>query len=346
VGGSGAGVNSAFYRRQKLQPALLLLAAAVASAVAAVLAPQAVAREGAIIAAMTFVLLIFGLKLRVQLQRRSEVQRRAHLTTLVGQDATPCFMTDRQGQIQYQNASAETRFQAQTGATLVSALTQHFASPSSVLYRLQNRAGHSGAGREDVVTRRGHTRLSVHKIAEDSFLWRLEEFQDRGSNTRGADALSLPMLTANKSGVVLYTNEAMRRLLGGRPKRLDRVFANPILHSGEEVQVSGIDGPVRAILAEVEGPGERREIYLLPVPSGVTVPSAMADFEFVPVPLAKFTPQGQLIIANAAARTILHLGPHPADEAGQMFHDLFEGLGRPVSDWLDDIVSERIPSRS
>ena len=342
MGGSGAGVSSAFDRRQKLQPVLVLLAAAAASAVVAVLASQATVREAATIAALTFVFLIFAIRLRQRTARRAEVQRRANLTTLVGQDATPCFMTDRLGQIQYQNASAETRFQAQRGATLVSALTQHFASPSSVLYRLQNRAGHAGAGREDVVTRRGHTRLSVHKIGDDNYLWRLEEFQDRGSNARGADTLSLPMLTANKAGVVLYTNEAMRRLLGGRPKRLDRVFANPILHSGEEVQIAGVDGPVRAILAEVEGPGERREIYLLPVPSGVQVPSAMADFEHVPVPLAKFTPEGRLIIANAAARHILHLG----DDAGTMFHDLFEGLGRPVSDWLDDIVSERSPSRS
>ena len=342
MSGSGAGVNGAFYRRHRLQPALWLLAAAGASAVAAVLAPTALPRSGATIAALTFVFLIFGLKLRVRFSSRAEEQRRSHMVMLIGQDATPCFMTDRLGQIQYQNTSAETRFQAQTGATLVSALAQHFASPSLVLYRLQNRAGHAGAGREDVVTRRGHTRLSVHRITEDRFLWRLEEFQDRGSNSRSADALSLPMLTANKAGVVLYTNEAMRRLLGGRPKRLDRIFANPVLHSGEEVEVSGIDGPVRAILAEVDGAGERREIYLLPVPLGAPVPSAMADFEHVPVPLAKFTPEGHLVIANAAARTILHLG----GEAGAMFHDLFEGLGRPVADWLDDIVSERSPSRS
>ncbi|OZA05720.1 MAG: hybrid sensor histidine kinase/response regulator, partial [Rhodobacterales bacterium 17-64-5] len=269
------------------------------------MAGSAMTRAGAAIAALTFVFLIFGLKLRSHFQERAETLRRAHLTTLVGQDATPCFMTDQQGQIQFQNASAETRFQAQNGATLVSALTQHFASPSSVLYRLQNRAAHAGAGREDVVTRRGHVRLSVHKIGEERFLWRLEEFQDRGGNARGADALSLPMLTANKTGVVLYTNEAMRRLVGGRPKRLDRIFANPVLHSGEEVEVSGIDGPVRAILAEVEGPGERREIYLLPVPSGAPAPMAMADFEHVPVPLAKFAPDGKLAVANAAARMLL-----------------------------------------
>ena len=342
MSGTGADVSSAFGKRQRQSSVLLLLAAAAAALVAVVLAPSAVVRAGASIAALTLLFMVLGLKLRSHLAKRGENARRVHLVTLVGQDATPCFMTDQFGQIHYQNASAETRFSAKSGATLSAALSQHFASPSSVLYRLQNRAGHAGAGREDVVTRRGHTRLSVHRIADDRFLWRLEEFQDRGAATRGADSLSLPMLTANKAGVVLFTNEAMRRLLGGRPKRLDRIFANPTLHSGEEVEVSGIDGPVRAILAEVDGPGERREIYLLPVPTGTPQANAMEDFENVPVPLAKFAPDGTLMVANAAARSVLHL----SDEPGAMFHDLFEGLGRPVSDWLDDIVSERFPSRS
>jgi two-component system cell cycle sensor histidine kinase/response regulator CckA len=347
VSGSKAGFSSVFGRRNRLSPSVLLLAAVVACAVAAAMAQTPVMRAGATTAALTLVLMILGLKLRHRLAHREADQRRAQLTTLMGQDATPCFMTDLHGQILFQNASAATRFQAQTGSTLVAAMGQHFASPSAVLYRLQNRAGHAGAGREDVVTRRGHIRLSVHRIAAQHLLWRLEEFQDKGSQARGADTLSLPMLTANKAGVILYTNEAMRRLLGGRPKRLDRVFANPALHSGEEVEVSGVDGPVRAILAEVEGPGERREIYLLPVPASTVVPQAMADFEHVPVPLAKFRPNGKLVVANAAARSLLHLGADPAGtETGPMFHDLFEGLGRPVSDWLDDIVSERSPSRS
>ena len=322
-------------------PSLLLLAAAVATSVVAVFASEPLMRAGAMIGALTFVFLIFGLSLRSAMERREESRRRALLIRLVGQDATPCVMTDPVGKILYQNASAETRFRIAAGQTLVAAMSDHFASPASVLYRLQNRAGQSGAGREDVVTRRGHIRLSVHRVDEDRFLWRMEEFQDRG-NQRGADMLSLPMMTANKAGVVLYTNEAMRRLLGARPKRLDRVFANPVLHSGEEVEVSGAEGTVRAILAEVEGPGERREIYLLPTPSGMPAPSALADFEHVPVPLAKFSASGAMTLANAAARQLLHLGTEP----GAMFHDLFEGLGRPVSDWLDDIVSERSPSRS
>jgi two-component system cell cycle sensor histidine kinase/response regulator CckA len=60
------------------------------------------------------------------------------------------------------------------------------------------------------------------------------------------------------------------------------------------------------------------------------------------VPLAKFSANGALIVANAAARAILNLTGEP----GVMAHDLLEGLGRPVSDWLDDIVSERAPART
>ena len=225
------------------------------------------------------------------------------MIALVGHDATPCFTSDAHGQIGFQNAAARARFGAEAGSTLMSALKDHFAAPSAVLYRLQTRASHSGGAREDVATRRGHLRLSVHRLTQARYLWRLEEFQDRTVAGRGAETLSLPMLTANKAGVVLFTNDAMRRLLGGRPKRLDRVFASAMLHSGEEVEVSAATGPVRAILAEVEGLGERREIYLLPVPRHPNDESMSADFEHVPVALLKFEVSGALRQANKAARS-------------------------------------------
>ena len=340
---SMAGLSGAIAgKRRGMAPAILLLAVALGAAMLSVLATDMMLRLGAAIAALTMVVLVLGLQLRAFLARRREGARLSQLVALIGHDAAPCFLADRHGQILYQNDTALARFKADPGMALVSALNQHFASPSSVLYRLQNRAEHSGFGREDVVTRRGHTRLAVHQIGNDRFLWRLEEFQDRSTVGRGAESLSLPMLTANKAGVVLFTNEAMRRLLGGRPKRLDRIFTTPVLHSGEEVEVSSADGPVRAVLAEIEGPGERREIYLLPVAQNAVHVNTMADFEQVPVPLAKFAADGTLILANAAARGLMKL---EVDQS-EMFHSLFEGLGRPVADWLDDIVSERSPSRS
>lgn len=296
-------------------------------------------RIGAATVGLTFVILVIFARGLAGLKSFEQRRLDRQLVQMTGHDATPSFTTDMEGQIRFQNQAARERFGGVQGATLVAVLGEAFASPSAVLYRLQTRASHAGAAREDVVSRRGHTRLSVHRLAQDRFLWRLEEFADRNAFGRGAETLSLPMLTANKAGVVLFSNEAMRRLLGGRPKRLDRVFNSHTLRSGEEVEVNGVDGPLRAILAEVEGGAERREIFLLPLPAADPAAHVQADFELVPVPLMKFSPDGALRAANAAARDQLHLAP----DSTLSFHDLFDGLGRPVGDWLADVVAERKP---
>ena len=274
--------------------------------------------------------------------RRRESRLAAQLMLLVGEDAAPCFSTDELGQVLFRNASAMARFGDNAAATLVGVLHEQFASPSAVLFRLQSRAANTGAAREDVVTRRGHLRLSVHRVAPDRFLWRIEEFQDRTPTGRGAESLSLPMVVVNRAGVVLFSNESMRKLVGERPKRLDRIFIQPRFSSGEEVEVSAANGPVRAIVAEVEGLGERREIFLLPAAERSVADTVTTDFENVPVALMKFTADGALRVLNRAARELL--GDMPV--TGLSFADLFEDLGRPVTDWLSDVVSERLPAGS
>ncbi len=265
----------------------------------------------------------------------------AAVQALVDRDATPCFSTDDLGQITWMNQAARDRFGNRAGDTMVHAMGDHFANPGALLYRLQNRAGHAGQAREDVVTRRGHLRLAVHKQTDRRFLWRLEEFQDRAGVGRGAEGLSLPMLVANRAGVILFSNEAMRRIAGGRPRRLDQLFAEVSPRSGEEVTVTGPEGPLRAILAEVEGAGDRREIYLLPVTSDGP-PRDLTDFEQAPVALMRFASDGTLIAANRAARDLLGL----SEGTGGMFHELFDGLGRPVTDWLVDVLHDRAPNRA
>jgi two-component system, cell cycle sensor histidine kinase and response regulator CckA len=108
------------------------------------------------------------------------------------------------------------------------------------------------------------------------------------------------------------------------------------------VVINGVSGPVRAILAEVEGVGERREIYLLPVAERRDDRTVLADFEHVPVALMKFTGEGELLAANRAARDLVGLDA----TAGGFFHEMFEGLGRPVADWLADVVAERVPPKA
>jgi two-component system cell cycle sensor histidine kinase/response regulator CckA len=66
------------------------------------------------------------------------------------------------------------------------------------------------------------------------------------------------------------------------------------------------------------------------------------DLEEVPVALMSLGPDGVLRSANRAARDLLWQG----DLRAAMFHDVFEGLGRPVSDWLADVLSGRIAGGS
>ena len=301
---------------------------------------EASAQMAAMVAGATFAVLAVMIRAIAFFDTLQSAGTEKRLEKLIGLDAAPCFSTDALGEIGFQNAAAVERFGVKDGTTLVATLREHFANPGAVLFRLQNRATTLGTAREDVVTRRGHTRLTVHRIAAEQFLWRMEEFLDRSTTGRGAESLSLPMLVANKTGVVLFSNEAMRRLLGARPKRIDQVFNGAVFYSGEEVEVNASTGPVRAIAAEIEGAGERREIYLLPVAARTVGETMLADFEHVPVALMKFTADGTLIVANRAARDLLAIDVVP----GQMFHDLFEGLGRPVIDWLSDVVMERVPA--
>ncbi len=85
----------------------------------------------------------------------------------------------------------------------------------------------------------------------------------------------------------------------------------------------------------------RRTAWFCPTdrPTAVAVGS---DLEEVPVAIMTFGPDGVMRIANHAARELMWKG----DIRAAMFHDLFEGLGRPVSEWLADVVAGRHPGGS
>jgi len=319
----------------------LLLAAAICLVLSA-LAGDGTLRYGLAVAGLAVALVAGGARVAAFLAARGEARLARTMQRIVGDDAAPCFTTDELGVVLFRNTAASIRFGAHPAETLAAHLGEQVASPAAILFRLQSRAATQGSAREDVVTRRGHLRLSVHRVARQRFLWRLEEFQDRGPGGRGAQGLSLPMIVANKAGVILFSNEAMRRLLGERPKRLDRIFTQTRFVSGEMVQVATADGPRRAIVAEVEGIGDRREIFLLPMTAAQDHDDLPTDFEHLPVALMKFGADGNLRAANRAAREMT--GDRAVGDIG--FHALFEDLGRPVNDWLMDVIEGRLAEGS
>ncbi len=246
-------------------------------------------------------------------------------------DASPSFTTDRYGMVSYRNRAAMERFDGANEETLVTALGNIFAAPAATLARLQEKAMAKGSAREDVVLRRGHLRLSVHQIGEEGFLWRLEDVLERTQSGRAAENISLPMMTISKSNTVLFMNEAMRRLIGARQTKLDRVVNDLPLKSGQVHEIAGADGPVCAQVSIVATTVGRQEIYLLPALEAPVSASGIWDpSDALPVPLLKVDPSGEINFCNSLARDLL--GANNAK--GAFLGDLVEGLGRSVADWL------------
>ncbi len=316
-----------------LAPRLVyLLALAVSALAAALYSPNKTL--GLFLLAAGTTLLALAAVIQLLNRRNAQAQKSLHdtISSFVELDASPSFTTDREGVIGYRNKAAKQRFRATDGDTLLSALGDLFASPAATLYRLQNKALAKGFAREDVVMRRGHMRLSVHQIGENGFLWRLEDIVEKANPGRSAEGISLPMMTVSKSGTVLFMNDAMRRLMGGREATLDRIFTDLPLRPGEVHEVSAAAGPVKAQICTIESTVGRSEVYLLPLTGEPTAAPRDWDlFDELPVPLLKVTPGGKILLCNRPARDLL--GLDKTDDA--VLSDLVEGLGRPVSDWLE-----------
>jgi two-component system cell cycle sensor histidine kinase/response regulator CckA len=140
---------------------------------------------------------------------------------------------------------------------------------------------------------------------------------------------------------VLFCNKALRQLLGKRPKSLREIAPQEMWRTGEEIQIVTPQGAVAVMLVELPSTGERREIYLLPLPPDAKAcANVHTDFESIPVALMVFTAKGEIRAANLAAREILG----DMLQGAPQFHDLFDALGRPVSDWLGDVAAARLPS--
>ncbi|WP_235000578.1 ATP-binding protein [Pseudooctadecabacter jejudonensis] len=276
-----------------------------------------------------------GVSSLTRLRRRSIATNA--LISLVDNDASACFLADFDGEITFANDAATEKFRDRKPITLGQAFTDLFANPGAVLYRLQSKSQALGSAREDIVTRKGHVRLSVNTVDESTFLWRLEDLSDRGGGARAVDALSLPMLTAGPTGTVLYMNEAFRRLLGGRAKNLEGVFEELPIVSGQVHQVMTESGKIDSLVAEVPSHGGRREIYLLPGESlkdAATVAPEWDAIEELPVPLIKIAPTGEILASNHEARALLD----NRIKLGTRVSDLLTGLGRPLVDWLTETI--------
>ena len=296
-----------------------------------------------IVPALVFVILAVLVKALSLRHIRAEAAFYDTIAEFVANDAAPSLTADRDGVIGYVNAAGRERFGDAEGETLFAVLGEMFASPAAVLYRLQNKALAKGAAREDVVLQHGHMRLSVHRVGQGGFLWRLEDIGQAMPTGRSGEFISLPMMSVSKSGTILFMNEALRRKLGGRETTLDRVFTDLPLRPGEVHHIAGADGPEPVLVIEARLSAGRRELYLAPSPGQNRVaPGEWGVVDSLPVPLLRLDRAGRVTMANQRARALLKA----ENAVGQHLSDLVEDLGRPVSDWLREAWQGRYLGRT
>ncbi|MEM8823178.1 MAG: ATP-binding protein [Pseudomonadota bacterium] len=248
-------------------------------------------------------------------------------------DAAPGFCTKDDGAIFAQNRAALDRFGPRAGETMTRTLEGLFANPDAVVHRLLSSAQGRDAAREDVVTRRGHVRMALHRIP-GGYLWRLEDLVDRPA--RAADGLALPMLTCGPSGTILFMNEVLREVVGARVKRIRDLFRDHPLRNGEVNVLTTKTGSQRVRLALSEAVDGRQEVFV--IPAGEEAESGVA-LDSLPVALLRLDPDGRIIFANKRAQVLL---PRLGDGVGVQLAAMVEGLGRPVGDWVQEAAQGRI----
>ncbi|WP_241565096.1 ATP-binding response regulator [Paenirhodobacter populi] len=309
-----------------------LLGLGIATGIVGGVLPHPVISTLLLTIAGSLLVLVVGMVLVRQARRLRGLWLRCRLGHVLGTDGARCLAADEDGAILYRNAVV-----ASSAATVSAALLDRFAHPDPLLARLQSRARQRGAAHEDVVTGQGRTRVSVHVIGRKTYLWRIEDVADTGADDTGA----LPQLVLSRSGVVLSVNEALRALIGAERNDLERIVTDLPLRPGEEHELQTLSGLLRCFVAEVEATsGGNRRIIFLPVAAGKVESHDPTAFETLPIAMLRLTAGGCVIAANQAARALMG-----EVEIGRGLGDLFEGLGRPVADWVADARAGRAERR-
>ena len=304
-------------------------------------APDLRLRLVLILVALTILMIAFWLRVSARAAAGDDSRAGLVMAELLDCDAAPSFVTGEDGTILYSNTAAGSQYDCAGAENLTDALRLVLASPGPILFRLQSRARAMDHAQEDLVTRQGHVHLTVHRVGDDRFFWRIEKSADRPQ--RDTDPVPLPMFTVGRNDAVLFMNAAARALVGERVRTLDRICPQLPLKSGQFNDISTPDGAVPCMVVELEGTAGRREVFLLPGGEDAQMGGdGWAFFDDLPVPLLKLARDGEIQLSNRPARELLGID----SSAGRAMADTVEGLGRSLADWLDEVASGRGTARS
>ncbi|MEM1352093.1 MAG: ATP-binding protein, partial [Pseudomonadota bacterium] len=276
-------------------------------------------------------------RVKLRLENHHLQAGRTQFDTLLAHDAIPSIVADLDGQVITANSTALERLKCDTadGLTLVDLLDKTLANPDDVLWRMQAKACSEGSAQQDVRTGHGKITLTAHRVSEETLVWRLVETASR--STLDYEELSPPMMMLGRTGAVLHMNDKARILLGRQVASLGDLGSDVGLRGGMS-EIETAEGRRRVFVHVLETGTSRRAVLLLPVDADAEQEDGWFVFENLPVPLLKVSPNGHVQAFNATAAHMIGVGL----QQDAHLSEFMEGLGRPITDWLQDTLAGRV----
>jgi two-component system cell cycle sensor histidine kinase/response regulator CckA len=316
---------------------LLLGSAAVISAVAILLQDQTI-RLSLAVSAITLVALLILLQLRARFAGTRIDPKLVALFPFLEGDSAPSIVVDPDQQVLWANGAAKAQFPALADVGIVASVESVMPDASGLLRRLRRGLERGSMSIEDVAVRQGHARFALRSYASGQMLFRMEALATRGGNGGGSG--SVPVLTVSQTGTVLSMNDALRRMIGIRARDLTAVFVTPPTDTASTAEIITPDGHVTVYLQQTSLSAGRREIAMIPIENLSSVHDLKTGLEELPVAVLKLGVDGQLLQANASARSLLSIDHIDPD---MNFANLVTGLGRSVRSWLEDALHAHHP---
>ena len=255
---------------------------------------------------------------------------RLEADTYLNTDTVSCLITDKRGNIHYENAASLLKIGSMAGEGIHRVLETYYADADAVFNDLSEKAFEQGVAENEIRHAEGRQNLKVMRLRDRFLLWRLEPVL---SAEDAAEILDVPMICVDEEGNILNLSSRAQQLLSGRPNNVSEFLIDP-LRRGTVGAI--LDGKAVTMLVV---PGQKRRLgrdyAFFPVPfSPGTSSTQSVFFETLPVALMKVGKNGQIEIANQLARDLLALLP-----GRQNLADVVEGLGRPVQEWIDQVIA-------
>jgi two-component system, cell cycle sensor histidine kinase and response regulator CckA len=267
-----------------------------------------------------------------RLQRlRSDLRKRLlgrFVATIFAKDKAPILLAVLDGRVLYDNAAAG-RLEQSKRPTIEQTLARALANPRAVRLRLQDKARQNGWAEETLMTRRRHFNLSARSVGADRILWRIEEVPE------GLRESGVPNISVGPEGGILKVNDSARHLIGDDAKTVEDIFQDMPLRTGAIHRLKPELGASDSMVWFSEAEDGGGNIALIPAAAQIAaLPESWTVIEELPVPLLKIARSGEILASNRAARTLVQR----EIRTNARLSDLFEGLGRPIIDWLEEVA--------